>query len=162
MNNNEKQICAWHLNLLEKEQASISSDEQCDEDDEDEEDDENEENDSYYNEDAQLPAVMVLSTEKTLPSQSTLTKIGSGATLSIRNAKSVSKKSKPIINVRAVIMFCNALSFYFHTFCFAPSLTFDLMVESRCPDQIRFTAFFMYRKFCFFVFGFYLFRLFVT
>lgn len=47
---------------------------------------------------------MVMSTEKT-PGQSTISNNGSGATLSIRNAKSVSKKSKPVINVRPVNMF---------------------------------------------------------
>lgn len=79
-----------------KDQASNSSDEQC-EDDDDEEDE-----DSYYDEDGQLPAAMVMSTEKTAV-QSAISNNGSGATLSIRNAKSVAKKSKPVINVRAVI-----------------------------------------------------------
>lgn len=80
-----------------KEQASNSSDEQC------EEEDEEEDEDSYYDEDGQLPAAMVTSTEKS-STQSTISNNGSGATLSIRNAKSVSKKSKPAINVRAVVI----------------------------------------------------------
>ncbi|XP_055297595.1 kinesin-like protein Klp10A isoform X2 [Sitodiplosis mosellana] len=68
-------------NALTRDQASNSSDEACD-DDEDED-----EEDSYYDEDGQLPAAMVMSTEKT-PGQSTISNNGSGATLSIRNAKS--------------------------------------------------------------------------
>lgn len=59
-----------------------------------------------------------MSTEKP-NTQSTITNNGSGATLSIRNAKSVSKKSKPVINVRAVIKFSSSslLSFCFFHFC---------------------------------------------
>lgn len=89
-----------------KDQASNSSDEQC-EDDDDEEDE-----DSYYDEDGQLPAAMVMSTEKTAV-QSAISNNGSGATLSIRNAKSVSKKSKPVINVRAVINVFTVLTYKF-------------------------------------------------
>lgn len=91
-----------------KDQASNSSDEQCEEEEEDDD-----EEDSYYDEDGPIPAAMVMSTEKT-SGQSTIS--NSGATLSIRNAKSVSKKSKPVINVRAVIMFLFALSFFFTFF----------------------------------------------
>lgn len=95
---------------LFKEQTTNSSDEHCDEDDE-EVDDDDDDDDSYYDEDGQLPAAMVTSTEKTSTTQSTITNNGSGATLSIRNAKSVSKKSKPVINVRPVIKFSSLLLF---------------------------------------------------
>lgn len=74
-------------------------------------DDDDDDDDSYYDEDGQLPAAMVTSTEKTSTAQSTITNNGSGATLSIRNAKSVSKKSKPVINVRPVIKFSSFFSF---------------------------------------------------
>lgn len=73
-------------------------------------DDVDDDDDSYYDEDGQLPAAMVMSTEKT-STQSTITNNGSGATLSIRNAKSVSKKSKPVINVRLVIKFSSLFFF---------------------------------------------------
>lgn len=87
-----------------KEQASNSSDEQCEDDDE-------EDDDSYYDEDGQMPAAMVTSTEKST-TQSTISNNGSGATLSIRNSKSVSKKSKPAINVRADKLYHFVFVFY--------------------------------------------------
>lgn len=92
-----------------KEQTTRLSDEDDVEVDDDDDVNDDDDDDSYYDEDGQLPAAMVISTEK--PStQSTITNNGSGATLSIRNAKSVSKKSKkPVINVRAVIKFSSHL-----------------------------------------------------
>lgn len=57
---------------------------------------------------------MVMSTEKT--SGQSISNNGSGATLSIRNTKSVSKKSKPVINVRPVIMFLIPYVFFIYIF----------------------------------------------
>lgn len=110
-----------------KEQASNSSDEPCEEDEEEEEDE-----DSYYDEDGQLPAAMVMSTEKPT-AQSTISNNGSGATLSIRNAKSVSKKSKPAMNVRPVnIFFC----VFFSTWIVALGFASILMIRRK--DELWF------------------------
>lgn len=72
---------------------------------------------------------MVMSTEKT-PGQSTISNNGSGATLSIRNAKSVSKKSKPVINVRPVNMFVfialSSFTLSFFSFLFLCGVSFLL------------------------------------
>lgn len=84
----------------EKEQTQ-SSDEQCEGEEEDEDDDD-EDDDFYYDDDEQNPAGMVISSDKHSVQSTLANNNGSGGTLSIRNAKSVPKKTKPIVNVRLV------------------------------------------------------------
>lgn len=73
-----------------------SSDEQCEEEEEDEEDD-------LYFDEGDNPAKMAISSEKNAV-QTNISNNGSGGTLSMRNTKSVSKKSKPVVNVRPDFM----------------------------------------------------------
>lgn len=95
------------INIHFKDQMN-SSDEQCEEEEEDEEED-----DLYFDE-GDNPAKMAISSEKNSV-QTNISNNGSGGTLSMRNTKSVSKKSKPVVNVRPDFMLFFLLScIFFH------------------------------------------------